>query len=48
LHCKWAYAAGADQFRLLAPHPARPREHPRGAGGAIVKTPADDGGIPVA
>ena len=39
--------ACADQFCLLAPHPARAREHPRGADNIVVNRPTDDGGIPV-
>jgi hypothetical protein len=34
-----ADGTGAYQFRLLAPHPARARVHPRGAGTTIVIRP---------
>jgi len=40
-------SACADEFRLLAPHAARARIHPRCAGTNVVIRPADDGGIPV-
>jgi len=49
LSLKSAYSTCADQFSaLLAPHPARVRKHPRGAGVAVVKEPTHDGSIAVA